>query len=181
MIHVTSTDIETIWAHAKNIRADFVRHFYNGSTVGFVNREDCERNYNNMFKLLSFDESQNIVNSTEIFNDIPEETMKNGALVWYFLNLNPIQPWRNYWVKLFENIIGKDPISSILLTNQIRKKSSTIAKEMSTHFLGKLASLIGLQYNFSCDDDNVFGCVGFSRNISFVGGNVNQFLTEPFI
>ena len=86
MIHVTSTDIETIWTHAKNIRADFVRQYYTSNTP-WIKIEDSERIYRDMFDLLSFegfDDSQKIVNSTQIFNDIPEETMKNGTLVWYF-------------------------------------------------------------------------------------------------
>ena len=207
MISATSTSLNKIWDHAKNVRADFIQHSnyedpsdseinfgsylfgggdyyyyyydndntsesttttttttttteapndnidpygkytFNSDSKHFIDQENIEKNYRNMYRLLN--SNNNNTNDIKNINSVSEKMIKNGALLFVFLNSNPQQNtyWRKYWLGIFYIIVGEEPFKSVLMTNEVIKNSSPIEKIIVTNFFAKLASLVGFQYN----------------------------------
>ena len=177
MISATSTDLVNMWSHARNVRADFIQHVANDKkytyesnldSQGFIDQENMEKNYKNMYKLFNsnFNETVNFEN----ISSIPKKVMENGALIFVFLNSNPNTYLRKKLLGLFDIILKEESFKSILMTNELIKKSSPVEKDITTNFFAKLVSFIGFQYNLPIFNYNPFGYTTFERSIEHVKG-----------
>ena len=146
----------------------------NSDSEHFIDQDNIERNYRNMYRLLN----SNTSDTSDISHSISEKCMKNGALIFVFLNSNPYtKPRRKYLTGLFDQIIREETFKSVLMANQVIKKISPVEKDIATNFFTKLASLIGFQYNFPTSYDHPLDTTNFSINIQNVEGR----LTGPSI
>ena len=137
------------------------KYYDNSDSTEFIDQENIERNYRNMYRLLK--STYNGTFNTKNINSISENVMLNGALIFVFLNSNPNTGRRNL-VKLFDRIIEEKSYKSILMTNQVIKKYSTIEKDIATNFFTKIASVFGFQYNLPRNSKNPLTTTNFSIN-----------------
>ncbi len=217
MISAAATNLTNIWSHAKNVRANFIRHsryeepapstpgyygfdmfsggedyyYYdnenttdstteapidltksypkyhpNSDSEHFIDQENIERNHKDIFRLIN----SNLKDTDETKSMISENCLKNGALIFVFLNSNPNTVRRKYLVELFDFILLEEPFKAILMTNEFIKKSSPVERDITTNFFAKIASSIGFQYNFPTNYDNPMGATKFVKDIEHVQG-----------
>ena len=182
MISVAPTDLANIWGHAKNVRADFIRHsryddnyYHNSDSPMFVDQDNVGRNYENMYRLLN--SNYNDTPGAKTSNSLSKKNINNGALLFVFLNSDPNTSWRNQWVGLFEILIGKyesEELSfkSIILTNEVIKNSLPVEKSITTNFFAKLASVLGFQYYLPIKYDNPLATSNLSISFRNIEGSL---------
>ena len=151
---------------AQNDKSDNNGYYDNSDSKDFINQDNIEENYEKMYNLMNSSYTDDLKN----INSISKNDMKNGALLFVFLNSNPKTSWREYWVELFDIILKEEPYKSVLMTNEVLKNSSPIEKEITTNFLAKLASVFEFQHYLPLNYDNPLVTSNFSIGLQDVEG-----------
>ena len=161
--------VSTTEAPNENIET-YNKYTSNSDSEHFIDQDNIEKNYRNMYRLLN----SNTSDIMDITDSISEECMTKGALIFVFLNANPRTQRRIYLAGLFNQIIREETFKSVLMANQVIKKISPVEKDIATNFFTKLASLIGFQYNLPTSYDHPLDTTNFSVNLQHVKGLLSR-------
>ena len=160
-----TSDITTT-TEAANVKTFY---YLNSDSECFIDHDNIERNYKNLYSLLN--KNYNDTADTQNVHSMSKKFMKNGALIFVFLNSNPKKVRDKYLERLFMyEIVQEDPYKAALMLNQLVKEVSTAQKDISTDFFTKLASLIEFQYNLPRSYDHPLTTNNFSIDIQNVQG-----------
>ena len=152
-----------------NNNSEYDTFFSNSESQNFIDQENIDRNYKNMHRLLSSNYYES-ANSTKNIDSITKEFMKNGALIFVFLNSNPSTVRKKYLAELFDQIMKEELFKAILMTNELIKNISPVEKDIAINFFSKLASLIGFQYILPTIYDHPLDTSNISTNIQNTKG-----------
>ena len=132
-------DKNYLWNIIKKLRYDLIRRkISNCYEFGFLSVKDIKAIDENIANIL------NIKVSSEALDNVPEETLKIGAEMLFYLYSCPgpnIISWNFFYKDMFENF---DPKKIILTLNRILKKSNGHVYNINKKILNKMKETLSL-------------------------------------